>query len=99
VKIAGVDKRDGMYWHVTFERDGDHVSKLVRVSDLERKCAKDAEDLNRYWLYNLQKSAREADRDLAYRKHGATFRDHCEYKDNFWSLLPPEEMKKLFLDV
>lgn len=94
MKIVSVEKKGDYYARVTFERDGEQVSKHVRLSDCARKVLK-SESFDYNFMWEFQKAAREADRDIAYRKHGAAFREHCEFNSNFFSLLPPEELEKL----
>lgn len=94
MRIVKVEKKERYHWRVTFERDGEQVSKSISLGNLERKVHREA-DYPSVFMLNVQQAAREADRDIAFRRHGAAFRDHCEFKSNFWDLLPETELVKL----
>lgn len=88
-KFVRYERNDGPEAEIVFERDGDSVTKFVRVSTLMRNLSKDNE---REFSFMLQKAAREADRDLAFRKYGKDFRKHCELTSNFWQPLTAAEL-------
>lgn len=95
MKVAAIEKVSQLDWRITFERDGEQVLKRVVLGD----CARSVYRKDQYRLAMaayLCKAAREADRDIACRQHGKDFREHCEYKSNFWSPLSPEEFDTLF---
>lgn len=74
MKIVAVELVGELGIKFTFERNGHRVCKGMRIDHR-------AED----FIATFQLRAREADRDLAYKDHGAAFREHCEFKSNFWT--------------
>lgn len=81
MKIAHVERIGDHYAKVTFERDGERSVKSVRLSDCERAVYHPHMYPKMYAL-SLMKAAREADRDIAFKKHGEDFMEHCEYKSS-----------------
>lgn len=77
-------------FYMTFGRDGDIVSKTVMCTHFGKKAKASKSEI----AMSLQRAAREADRDLAFRKHGKDFRSHCEMNSGFFGPLSEEELDK-----
>jgi hypothetical protein len=81
MRVKSLTKEDENEWVATFERDGFEKEKRIKVSGCARKVTA---NIKRELTYLFLKVCREADRDLAYLRHGDAWREHIEYKDNFW---------------
>lgn len=78
---------------LTFEHEGERLDKTVVVTSVWKfKKENERDEMTRL----IQKAAREADRDFAFKKHGANFREHCEIKSNFWHPMLDVELDKVF---
>jgi predicted RNA-binding Zn ribbon-like protein len=97
MQIVNIEKRDRHYWRVTFFREGDEVSKWVRLGDLERKVY-GVGDYDNHFRLNVLKAAREANRDLIVRKTGpvANVRELPGFNASIDELLTEEELAKLY---
>jgi len=90
--VVRVEVLGERHQRITFARDGEEVTKEVLLSTFHRntKC-----DHSKEFALMLQKAAREADRDIAFRKHGKDFRKHCEFQSNYWHPMPAFDLDKL----
>lgn len=94
MRIAGVEKHDTYYWRVTFERDGDHVSKYIRLGDCQRAVYRPGEYPEVFWG-NVRIAAREANRDFIVKQHGGDVRKHPDWSKDLGDLLSDSELAKL----
>ena len=63
--------------NLVFGRDGQEVTKSGKLSGLFDKCVKDDRQRQSTLMYTIMRRAIEADRDIAYEKHGDDWPNHC----------------------